>query len=82
MLPRLCLLTCVLLGSGLSAIAHAKPFLIPVGAAKVDITPEVPVRLSGYGNRRVEATEAAQRIWAKALAIGDEHTGGRAILLT
>ena len=40
-----------------------------VGAAKIDITPDFPVRLSGYGGRREEADSIEQRIWAKALAI-------------
>lgn len=40
-----------------------------VGAAKIDITPDFPVRLSGYGGRRDEADTVEQRIWAKALAI-------------
>ena len=40
-----------------------------VGAAKIDITPNFPVRLSGYGGRREEADSVEQQIWAKALAI-------------
>ena len=40
-----------------------------VGVAKIDITPDFPVRLSGYGGRRDEADSVEQRIWAKALAI-------------
>lgn len=40
-----------------------------VGSAKIDITPDFPVRLSGYGGRRDEADTVEQRIWAKALAI-------------
>jgi len=45
-----------------------------VGVAKVDITPDYPVRLNGFGFRREESTGVSQRIWAKALAIsqGDE----------
>ena len=41
--------------------------------ARLDITPEYPVRLSGYSSRRENASDVAQRIWAKALAI----RGGR-----
>ena len=44
--------------------------LVPVGAAVVDITPDYPVRLTGYGNRQQEAAAAAVRIHARALAIG------------
>src|SRR5262245_47722796 len=41
-----------------------------VGVARVDITPDYPVRLSGFGFRRTESEGIRQRIWAKALAIG------------
>jgi putative membrane-bound dehydrogenase-like protein len=44
-----------------------------IGVAKVDITPDYPVRMQGYAARKTEATNAAQRIWAKALAIGDKE---------
>ena len=43
-----------------------------IGAASVDITPEYPVRLSGYGNRSKESEGIAQRIHAKALVIGGD----------
>ena len=45
-----------------------------VGAAKVDITPDYPVRLSGYGSRKTEVEGIEQHIFAKALALraGDE----------
>ena len=41
-----------------------------VGTAKVDITPELPIRLSGYGNRTAETTRAETRLFARALALG------------
>ena len=40
-----------------------------VGVAKVDITPEYPIRLNGFGGRRAESEGITQPIWAKALAI-------------
>lgn len=52
-----------------------------VGVAKVDVTPDFPIRLGGYLGRNVEATNAAQRIFTKALAIGSDAEGP-AILLT
>ena len=52
-----------------------------VGIAKVDITPQHPIRLTGYGNRREETSEVEQRIWAKAIAIGSDLEGP-AILVT
>ena len=42
--------------------------LVSAGAAKVDITPEYPIRLSGYGARTKQSDGIGQRLWAKALA--------------
>ncbi len=55
--------------------------LLPVGVARVDITPEYPVRLSGFGFRRAESEGVTQRIWAKALVFADP-TEGPAVLIT
>lgn len=55
--------------------------LLPVGAARIDITPDYPVRLSGFGFRRAESEGVTQRIWAKALVFSDE-TEGPAVLIT
>jgi hypothetical protein len=52
-----------------------------VGVAEADITPNYPVRLSGFGGRRAESEGVTQKIWAKALAIADEQRGP-AILIT
>src|SRR5437899_2490523 len=46
-----------------------------VGVAKIDITPNYPIRLSGFGFRRTESEGVTQRIWAKALAIDDGEPG-------
>ncbi len=40
-----------------------------IGVARVDITPDYPIRLNGFGFRRAESEGVSQRIWAKALAI-------------
>ncbi|MHB9079667.1 MAG: hypothetical protein ACYC3X_19490 [Pirellulaceae bacterium] len=40
-----------------------------VGVAKVDVTPDYPIRLNGFGGRRAESEGVTQHIWAKALAI-------------
>ena len=45
---------------------------VMIGAASIDITPEYPIRLSGYGNRTKESEGIAQRINAKALVIGGD----------
>jgi hypothetical protein len=43
-----------------------------VGVSAVDITPDYPVRLNGFGRRRTESEGVTQRIWAKAIAIGSD----------
>lgn len=53
----------------------------PVGVAKIDITPDYPVRLSGYGSRRTPHESVQQRIFAKALAFGSD-ADGPAVLVT
>lgn len=53
----------------------AKEQSIAVGAAQIDITPEYPIRLSGFGFRRTESEGITQKIWAKALAFPDRWRG-------
>jgi neutral ceramidase len=54
---------------------------VPVGVAKVDITPDGPIRLTGYASRKTESEGVALRLWAKALAIGDDAGDGPAVLM-
>jgi hypothetical protein len=65
---------CALIGLSLSAsrVADAGE-TIPVGVARVDITPAYPTRLGGYAARKTEATGVGQRIWAKGMAIGSDE---------
>ncbi len=66
----------VLLVSLVSAVpSPSKGDLRSIGVAKVDITPDYPIRLSGYAARKGECEGVAQRIWAKALAIGSDKEG-------
>jgi hypothetical protein len=44
---------------------------VAVGVAAVDITPDYPVRLVGYGARKTESEGIETRLMAKALAVGD-----------
>ena len=46
--------------------------VIPVGVAEIDITPKEAIRLTGYGNREQPTDDVRQRLWARALAFGDE----------
>lgn len=62
--------------------AAADPEGVVVGVAKVDVTPETPVRMYGYAARKTESEGVAGPLTAKALAIGDDADPGPAVLLT
>lgn len=79
MLPRRCLVLLIGLLCALPAPAAAPPRAWQVGVARVDLTPSYPVRLSGFGFRRDESEGVQQRLWVRALAIGDRDP---AVLLT
>ena len=53
---------------------------VPVGAARVDVTPDGPVRLSGYLARNEESRGVGQKVWAKALAIGSDEQGAAVLV--
>ncbi|MCX7826691.1 MAG: neutral/alkaline non-lysosomal ceramidase N-terminal domain-containing protein, partial [Verrucomicrobiae bacterium] len=80
---RVCLvLTLSLLATGLlpaCSIAATGPDWM-AGAAKVDITPDYAVRLSGYGSRLEEHEGVEQRIFASALALGGDADGPAVLL--
>src|SRR5882762_1354822 len=59
----------------------ARSAFYQVGAARIDITPDYAVRLSGYGARHNESAGVDQHLFAKALAIGGDKDGV-ALLLT
>ncbi len=63
-----------------SAFAEQKSTL--AGAARIDITPDGPIRLSGYGARTRESEGVDQRLFAKALAIGGDAMSAPAVLVT
>jgi len=74
---RICLVLLMLLFVAQAALAV--PYKAGVGV--VDITPDFPVRLSGYLSRKTEATEVQQHLFAKALALKAER-GATALLIT
>jgi neutral ceramidase len=51
------------------------------GVASIDITPQEPIWLAGYGNRTRPSEGVLQKIYAKALVLEDE-TGARTVLVT
>ena len=67
----------------LSLTSHltAAETLYQVGIGRADITPDFPVRLSGFGMRREEATAVRQSLWAKAMAFR-RHDGSFDLLVT
>jgi putative heme-binding domain-containing protein len=48
---------------------------LTAGVARADITPDYPVRLTGYVIRQVESEGIEQRLHARALALGDDRQG-------
>lgn len=55
---------------GTGASAEDQPRVL-VGAARVDVTPTVPVVLAGYGGRTKEYEGIDTKLWARAMVIGD-----------
>ena len=50
--------------------------MIDIGIARVDITPESPIRLAGYASReKTESEGVMHRLSAKALAFGNDKQG-------
>lgn len=66
---------------GINHVVQKKPTLIEVGVAKTDITPETPIRLTGYSDRNVPFEKVHHRLWGKALAFGNAKDG-YAVLIT
>ncbi|WP_337174848.1 neutral/alkaline non-lysosomal ceramidase N-terminal domain-containing protein [Paludisphaera sp.] len=59
----------------LASLLLASPGLaaeVPVGVARIDVTPTHPVVLTGYGHRVGEFEGIDAPIWARAMAIGDD----------
>src|SRR5271163_739113 len=70
-------LTCLLLiSTSLSAAADYK-----AGLARMNITPDKAMYLSGYGNRTHASVGKIHDLWAKALAIEDPK-GGRVVIVS
>ena len=52
------------------------------GLAKIDITPHVPVRMVGYASRGYEGTPDKNKLFARALAIGDSDGELGSLMIT
>lgn len=57
---------------GFASAAESEP-LIPVGAAKMDVTPKEPVALAGYGSRKTEFESIETKLWARAMVFGEKQ---------
>jgi hypothetical protein len=77
------LTTLIVLSFAIAAPLSTKGQQVPVGVAVEDITPAYPIRLMGYGSRKIESEGVASRLKARALAIGadDAAEGGPAVLV-
>jgi len=67
--------------SSAAAFSGTQTALYSVGVSKIDITPDYPIRLTGYASRQKESEGVAQRIYARALAVGSDSEKP-AILIT
>src|SRR2546421_12829217 len=76
-----CVLTFHCIGQR-SLAAPARPSQYNVGLAKIDITPDGSIRLSGFSHRKTESVGIRQRIYARAMAIRAADGGDTAILIT
>jgi hypothetical protein len=45
---------------------------VEIGVSRIDITPDHPVRLTGYGNRTSVFDSVEQKLWAKALVLAQK----------
>jgi hypothetical protein len=73
----------MMMGGGIFAQPKTAPErLMNVGVARVDITPQEPIRLAGYGARGKTPSEGVlQSLGAKAIAFGNEN-GKPSLLIT
>ena len=65
----------VLSGAFGVTLLRAAESLVPVGVARADITPELPIQLAGYQQRTTEATRVVAPLHVRALAIGSDADG-------
>ncbi len=74
-------LLCILLLAGCAQTDFSFPSGWKAGVARVRITPERPMWMSGYGGRTKPAEGTLHDLWVKALALEDPR-GNRAVILT
>jgi hypothetical protein len=65
----------LLLGAFCTTLLRGAESFVPVGAARADVTPELPIQLAGYQQRTTEATRVVAPLHVRALAIGSDADG-------
>ncbi len=78
-MTRILSLFCCLLALGVTTAAHANGW--KAGMAKINITPQTPMWMSGYGGRDHVAEGKLTDLWVKCLLLEDAN-GGRAAFIT
>jgi len=73
------LLTIILLAGSVGGAVHGADF--QAGVARMVITPQSPIWLSGFASRNHVSEGVAQDLWAKALVF-DDGRGGRVVMVT
>ena len=63
-----------------AAVSLATSPVCEIGVARVDITPDHPIRMAGYSSRLTESEGVEQRLWAKALAIGRDQAASALLI--
>jgi hypothetical protein len=66
------LLAGVICLSSAVAFSETQSPMYSIGVSKIDITPDYPIRLTGYASRQKESEGVAQRLYARALAFGSD----------
>lgn len=65
---------CLLGTASIFAASPADSASYRAGFSRIDITPEYPVRMTGYAGRRTPAREVDQTLWAKAVALSSDSS--------
>jgi len=63
------------------AAGQTEQFAFKAGVARTLITPQVPIRMSGYAARSKPSEGVLHDLWAKALALEDQR-GNKVVILT
>ena len=71
---RNAIITCCMVAPVLAILFSFKPgeqnmAPVEIGTGRIDITPEYPIRLTGYGNRTKVFDSVEQKLWGKVLVL-------------